>query len=69
MSKTDIQVEDANIKSAISAVASYATGRFKRELIERMTNDVEAEVYQARLAGAPIDTTGLFLRLAEKYAD
>ncbi len=65
----DIKRENSDITAAISAVAAYRAGVFKRELVAEMREVVDAEVSQARLAGKPIDTTDLFIRLAEKYAN
>ena len=68
MIKNDTQVQDAEIKAAVNAVASYASARFKRELLNKIAADIEPEISQARLSGEVIDTTDLFVRLAEKYA-
>jgi hypothetical protein len=69
MNKTQEQIEDADIKAAISAVAAYSALKHKRELIQRMVEEIEPIVTQARLNGDSIDTSDIFLRLAEKYAN
>lgn len=61
--------EDADIRAAISAVAAFSAGQYKRDLVRRMTEDVQEEVARARLDGKPIDTTRLFVALADKYAN
>jgi len=66
MAKTE-QAEDADIKAAISAVAAYEAARYKRELLRKIAEDIEPEITQARMAGDAIDTSDLFVRLAEKY--
>lgn len=65
----DIKREDADIKAAVSAVASHAAGRYKRQLLDQMYSDLAPEIAEARMAGRSIDTNTLFLRLAEKYAN
>lgn len=66
--KTSVQSEDADIRAAINAVAAHQASKLKRDLVNRMTQDIEGEVLEARLAGRSIDTTSLFVRLVEKYA-
>ena len=64
-----ISNEDQDIKAAINAVAAFSAGQYKRDLIRRMTDEVQEEVMKARLDGKPIDTTDLFKTLANRYAN
>lgn len=69
MIRTAEQLEDTDIQAAINSVASYSSMRHKRALVQRMNEDIASEVTTARLQGASIDTTDLFLRLAERYVN
>lgn len=60
---------DSDIKAAVNAVAAYAAGRYKRELVRKINEQLEPEILRAQLSGDEIDTSELFLRLAEKYAN
>lgn len=61
--------EDVEIRAAIQAVASYAAGAYKRDLVRQMTEETQEEINRARLDGKPIDTSSLFKSLAERYAN